>query len=147
MIRKSRARGSSLFLLELILAILFFSLASAVCLRLLTRARLLSRQAEALSYAVSECSKAAELVNASESLSDACSLIAAQYPDCTVEEHSGAALISSMSEDGQYELSVSLSQKELFLHADISMDSPGKESAEPIYQLEIVHHLQRRKTP
>ena len=38
------AKRSSLFLLELIIAILFFSLTSAVCVQIFVRAHLISRQ-------------------------------------------------------------------------------------------------------
>ena len=44
--------GSSLFLMELILAILFFSVASAVCVQLFARAHTASEQSAALNRAV-----------------------------------------------------------------------------------------------
>ena len=49
--RKNRAQSSTLFLLELILAILFFSLASAVCVQFFVKSRLLSRGAQNLNHA------------------------------------------------------------------------------------------------
>ncbi len=45
---RNRAQSSSLFLLELILAILFFSLASAVCVQFFVKSHLLSRDARNL---------------------------------------------------------------------------------------------------
>ena len=42
------AKRSSLFLLELIIAILFFSLTSAVCVQIFVRAHLISRQTQEL---------------------------------------------------------------------------------------------------
>lgn len=57
--RKANTR-SSLFLMELIIAILFFSLASAVCLRMFAKSHELSTDAAALNHAVSEASDMAE---------------------------------------------------------------------------------------
>ena len=49
MIRRSRAQSSSLFLMELILAILFFSVTSAVCVQFFVKSHLLSRDSKILS--------------------------------------------------------------------------------------------------
>lgn len=49
----SGKRGSELFLMELILAILFFSIASAVCVRLYADARLISETTKAENIGVS----------------------------------------------------------------------------------------------
>ena len=57
--RKANTR-SSLFLMELIVAILFFSLASAVCLRMFAKSHELSTEASDLNHAVSEASDLAE---------------------------------------------------------------------------------------
>ncbi len=53
---------SSLFLIELIIALLFFSLGSAVCVRAFARAHTLTVQARDLSFASSACSSAASVV-------------------------------------------------------------------------------------
>ena len=45
---------SSLFLLELILAVLFFSVASALCIQIFTKAHLMSQDARDLNFAVNE---------------------------------------------------------------------------------------------
>lgn len=60
---KSRA---SLFLIELIIAILFFSLGSAVCIQAFSKAALLSRSAADLSFASSQVSSAASVIRYSE---------------------------------------------------------------------------------
>ena len=51
---------SSLFLIELIIAIAFFSLASAVCLRLFVKSHLLSRETTELNTAVNLATSVAE---------------------------------------------------------------------------------------
>ena len=50
---------TSLFLIELILAILFFSLGSSICIRVFAQASLMSRSAADLSFASSQVSGAA----------------------------------------------------------------------------------------
>ncbi|MGN0413351.1 MAG: hypothetical protein ACI4FV_09970 [Lachnospiraceae bacterium] len=52
---------TSLFLMELIIAILFFSLACAVCIQLFFKAHQVSRKSEDLSSAVLWCENVAEL--------------------------------------------------------------------------------------
>lgn len=55
-----RRHRSSLFLLELILVIFFFSLASAVCIQLFVKAHLTERETEALNRAIPLAESAAE---------------------------------------------------------------------------------------
>lgn len=57
---------SSLFLIELILAILFFSLGSSICIRVFAQASLMSRSAADLSFASSQVSGAADFVRHSD---------------------------------------------------------------------------------
>ena len=71
MIRRSRAQSSSLFLMELILAILFFSITSAVCVQFFVKSHLLSRESKALAQAVNESTNNAVIFDASESTEDA----------------------------------------------------------------------------
>lgn len=59
--KKYNTHKSSLFLIELIIAIAFFALASGVCLRLFVKSHLLSREATQLSDAVNLASSAAEI--------------------------------------------------------------------------------------
>ena len=50
--KRTPAKRSSLFLLELIIAILFFSLTSAVCVQFFARAHQISRQTQELNAAL-----------------------------------------------------------------------------------------------
>ena len=68
--------------MELILAILFFSVASAVCVQFFVRSHLLSRDSNALNHAVSECSGIAEAVCTADSAEEAAALLQMLYPDC-----------------------------------------------------------------
>lgn len=81
--RKNRPRSSSLFLMELILAILFFSIASAVCVQFFVKSHLLSQNSNALSHAVNECAGAAEIMETSDSIADSVDMLKRLYPDGT----------------------------------------------------------------
>lgn len=65
-VTKTKSRGrrggsrSGLFLIELMIAILFFALASAVCMQLFTRAHLIARDSRDLGEAVNRTQIAAE---------------------------------------------------------------------------------------
>ena len=50
--RRTTARSSSLFLMELIIAILFFSVAASICVQFFVKARLMSQEAAQLDAAV-----------------------------------------------------------------------------------------------
>ncbi len=56
----NRRHRSSLFLLELILVIFFFSLASAVCIQLFVKAHLTEQETKALNHAIPLAESAAE---------------------------------------------------------------------------------------
>ena len=52
---------ASLFLMELIIAILIFSLSSALCVQLFAKAHLLSNKTKDLNHAISLCESVAEV--------------------------------------------------------------------------------------
>lgn len=157
-------RSSSLFLLELIFSILFFSVASAVCVLVFVRAHILSRDSRALQEAVTLCSNAAEASNASSSASEALASLAALYPEAAIAEPD--ANVRSASDPAIYQLSlgfdsnlescpaeaaenmavylwtVSLYEADGLLHCDAAMTKPdaGK-NTQGIYQLQTVHYL------
>lgn len=57
---KNKSSKSGLFLMELILSILFFSLSSAVCVQLFVKSHLISQQSVDLNSAVEWCQNIAE---------------------------------------------------------------------------------------
>lgn len=82
--RRTNARSSSLFLIELIISILFFAVASSVCVQFFVRARLMSRESAQLTEAVSACSTASETIASGDSLADIAAALSAVYPDASV---------------------------------------------------------------
>ena len=108
-----RPRTSSLFLLELIFSILFFSVASAICIQIFVRAHTLSRDARALHTAVSACSDAAEIGSNAGTAADA--------------------------DAAAYLLTADFSERGKLLRCKAIMTK--KNSSAEIYRLETVHYL------
>lgn len=153
---RNRAKSSSLFLLELILAILFFSLASAVCVQFFVKSHILSRDAQRLNHAVNECSGIAEIVNTSNGTEDAIDVITGIYPDASftdAEENGDVPSVSACifyneefapcsEKDCAYVLQAVLWEQGQMLTAGMTIGEVTKET--PIYELTVKHYLQRR---
>lgn len=148
--RKNRAQSSTLFLLELILAILFFSLASAVCVQFFVKSRLLSRGAQNLNHAVNECSGIAEIVNSSDSMDSALAVIQDIYQEADISREDSPTVNIYYDKNftpcktGQetFILKTALQLDDHMLTADISMEETKPDSS--FYQLTVRHYLQRR---
>ena len=119
---------SSLFLLELILAVLFFSVASALCVQIFTKAHLMSQDARDLNFAVNEVSSMAEQMP-DDSLQDAAAYYDSSYASCE-------------KADAVYVLTVHYEPEDTLLKAHISMDTVADNRN--IYTLDITKHRQRR---
>ena len=119
---------SSLFLLELILAVLFFSVASALCIQIFTKAHLMSQDARDLNFAVNEVSSMAE-----------------QMPDGTLQDAAAyydSNYASCKKADAVYVLTVHYEPEDTLLKAHISMDTVADNRN--IYTLDVTKHRQRR---
>ena len=93
--RTSNSR-SSLFLIELIIAILFFSLVSAVCLRAFARSHILTENARDLNAALMYVESTAELLRAGESV-EAQTFYSSSWDTC--EEKKAAYMITVKEKD------------------------------------------------
>lgn len=124
--QRNRANTSSLFLLELILAILFFSVASAVCVQIFVKSHLLSKDARILNFAVNEVSNAAELISSLNA--DQTIYYDSEFSECTEENASYQMAVTGASANS--------------LTVTIEMQSLSDEQI--IYSLEITKHQQRR---
>lgn len=148
MIRRNRANLSSLFLLELILAILFFSIASAVCVQFFVKSHLLSQDARKLNISVNEISSTAELIQVSEDIQSAIDLIHTEYPDSEASDVSkifvyyDSDFLPCAKAGAVYCLETSFTQKDFMLDAMLNMKE--QKDGKSIYSLTISHHLQRR---
>lgn len=134
MIRKNRPRSSSLFLMELILAILFFSVASAVCVQIFVKAHLLSRRAEAKRHAVTECTNAAETFKVSPADTSGTSFT---YFDRNFD--------LCEKKESAYCMKTVVTEENNMVRAQISMwEMKGEQKETPLYQLNTGRHLPER---
>lgn len=147
MIRRSRAKSSSLFLMELILAILFFSITSAVCIQFFVKSHLLSKESKALSQAVTECSNIAEIASVSDSAKEAISTLRDRYPnlqegnDSLVMLYYDDAFSPCEKEKAAYSLAASFSEENSMLNASMNVTGPD---GSVIYELNAGSHIPRR---
>lgn len=81
MSRYKQHNSASIFLMELIISIFIFVVATAVCMEIFATAKSYSSEANKLDLAVSECSSVAEVVYSSNSLSGAINTLSELYPD------------------------------------------------------------------
>lgn len=146
--RKNRAKSSSLFLLELILAILFFSIASAVCVQIFVKSHLWNVQAQALNLAVSECSGVAEIICSGNDTEQLFSQIQQLYPEAVIEDTTSTVSLyydhdmqACDTEAGLYCMTIRLTPDGTMISADITMND--LENNTSIYELQVIHHLQR----
>ncbi|MGN0402003.1 MAG: hypothetical protein ACI4HQ_07045 [Acetatifactor sp.] len=86
---------SSMFLMELIIAILFFSLASAVCIQLFAKSHIISNETVNQNYAISQAQNLAEIWYAAEGDLNQASLL---LQEGSVSED-GSSLILTFDED------------------------------------------------
>lgn len=135
MAQKTSSHSSSLFLLELILSILFFSIAAAICVQAFGKAHSLSRDAEVLSIAVNECSDAAEIILSADCMEDVYSLLTQAYPEIIQSDEK-----LCYSYDDTFQIIISYQLKSRMLHAHISFEEKASENS--IYELSIEHFLQ-----
>ena len=143
---------SSLFLLELILAVLFFSVASALCIQIFTKAHLMSQDARNLNFAVNEVSSMAEQISAgtlhsdtAASSGDTASDPSTQMPDDSLQAAAAyydSSYASCEKADAVYVLTVHYEPEDTLLKAHISMDTVADNRN--IYTLDVTKHRQRR---
>ena len=143
---------SSLFLLELILAVLFFSVASALCIQIFTKAHLMSQDARDLNFAVNEVSSMAEQISAdtlhpdtAASSDDTASDPSTQMPDDSLQDataYYNSSYASCEKADAVYVLTVHYEPEDTLLKAHISMDTVADNRN--IYTLDVTKHRQRR---
>ena len=78
------ARRSSLFLMELLIAILFFSIAAAVCVRIFVKSYTLEQENRELDHAVNLSASIGEIIRHSKGDLEVCSeLLENEYPTGT----------------------------------------------------------------
>lgn len=136
---KQPVRRSSLFLLELMISILFFSLASALCMLLFAKANSLERRSADLNHAVNACTSVAEILKTED---DVLSSLSEIYPDSSMDKniffvYYDKDWIPCTSENAEFILQLMLSKSGNLLSGDIQISK--KEAI--IYSLTVKKHL------
>lgn len=124
---------SSLFLLELILAVLFFSVASAFCVQIFIKAHLMSQDARDLNFAVNEISSIAEQLSTEDAL---------QAPATDSIRYYDKAYTPCAREDAVYTLTIHFNEADTMRTAEIEMTTTTDDQS--IYALQVHNHIQRR---
>jgi hypothetical protein len=138
--------------MELIISILFFSLASTVCIQLFVRSHTLSSDTVALNNAIIQAQNIAEIYNHSDGNP---SSILSYYPDADVDNATDSVYIyydDNWNTDGINETNAAYTARitseaadtENNVHATISIERYDKYDADGtdnIYMLELMHHI------
>ena len=139
--KRTQARASSLMLLELLLAILLFSVTAAICVQIFSKANLLGQESVALNRSVNHSSAIAEIVQVSDNRDAAVNAISAEYDKAAVSSKDGKTVITVYfdkssnlcdKKDASYKLTASLYTEGGMLYADIEADK--------YYKLSVKHY-------
>ena len=127
---------SSLFLIELIIAILFFSIGSAVCVRAFVKAHSLSTDAKDLSFASAQVSSMASVLKYTDR---SYASIREHFPDAAKSDDDFLVFYdeegtSCPEKDAVFTLHAETSEESGMIHAQIYMERAG---ADPLYELEL----------
>ena len=127
---------SSLFLIELIIAILFFSLGAAVCVQAFVKAHTVTEEARDLSFASSAVSSAASVVKYTDGTLDQ---IQAYFPEAFADGEDVSVCYDGgfapcPADQAVYTMRIHTGAQEDILTADIRMD--GRDG-EAIYALAL----------
>ena len=129
---KFPSRASSLFLMELIIAILFFCLTATACVQLFFKSHQLSEEAQILNDAVNICTNAAEVIAVSDDIG--ASVIKKYYDENMAE---------STEKECSYVMTVRTTvrtgESNNMINAAISMKNI--ENNEVIYSLDVCHNI------
>lgn len=126
--RKNASR-SGMLLLELMMAILIFSLSAAVCIQVFVKAHDLSGRAEDLAQAVNSCGSAAEILRTADSHREGLDLLEQMCTQTQREE----SLFRGRLEDAALE--ISWQEDQGLITYTISCLN---ENRSPVYSLELV---------
>lgn len=153
---QKQIRSSSIFLIELILAIFFFSLASAVCVQIFVKSHLLSQSSQQLNFAVRECGSVAELLTTADGLSHFGLQLASLYPQAeqsdfpTVTLYYDRQFCPCDSHNAIYRLTFTLtdisasfrgSTADAFNTYETTLLFEDLSSKSTIYRLDVSHHI------
>ena len=139
---QKHVRSSGIFLIELILAIFFFSLASAVCVQIFVKSHLLSKDAEKLNFAVNECSSIAELITATDCTSPMTLYYDFEFTPCDQANATYQLVVSFKDLSDTFS-----SSTEPFTTYDAHILFEELSTKASIYSLNVTHHIAKEVQP
>lgn len=135
--KRKTSRRSSLFLLELIIAILFFCICAAVCVRFFVKAHTVSQDTKDLDMAVNQAATFAELFRSND---DLLAQLKAQCPDGVLSDNGSAFTLyydkdwTPCKESSKtFSLAISINEKISLETAEFSVSRVGV--TKPVYTL------------
>ncbi len=133
---KNKSSKSGLFLMEMILSVLFFSLSSAVCIQLFVKSHLISQQSVDLNRAVEYCQNVAEaFYGCNGDLTEMMLL----FDNCSQDPLDESTYLL---EEQPYTISVTVQEKDGMLICNIA----AYKSSDIIYDLEV-HLFPQKEVP
>lgn len=146
--KKQTSNRSGLLLMEIIIAILFFSVISAICLQLFVKSHTFSRNSEELDSAVNQVSSAAELIRSTEMErpDDIPAVFKDYYPDLKADGdvthiYYDKDFKPCRKSDAAYSMEISLTSAENRVYSyNLSMSKAGSSAC--IYELDITTYQQ-----
>ena len=139
---------STLFLLELIIAIFFFSVASTVCIQLFAKSHLLSKQTINENHAVTQTQNLAEsfLVADGNLLEMKKHFPNAKYKDNSLALYFDKDWNFCNADKAHFvaTLDYALTDNNLCT-ADISVSTYNSDTTKVLYSIELIHHIKERR--
>lgn len=135
----SSSSRSGLLLMEIIIAILFFSLSSAICLQLFVKAHNLGQDTRELDMAVRQASSVADVLSQSE---QSVELLREFYPDADIDDAQSHIYFDQSfqpcgSEASRYTLDISAAVDDARTSV-YTISVYDSEAGEEIYSLEVM---------
>ena len=123
-----RARSSVMFLTELMFAILFFAICSAICVHIFVKSHILTQEASETEYALSACDSAAELAASADDLFEVIELFKTAYPllESTAYDEAGNDITAGDAAENE---------TELLIFYDGSGQACGRENAQYVQEI------------
>ncbi len=135
---RQRLSAGNLLLLELILALIFFSLTMSATMSVFGRAYEMSKEAAGIDMALAQSNSAIEIVRSADTYEEIRDILTGNGftspEEGKYEKEYG---------DGRYNMELTLSKEGNLLTADVScLDTGhGEDTAEPLYEISIKHAL------
>ena len=141
---------TSIFLMEIIISVLLFSLASAVCVKLFVHTHIRNNDTHALTRAISEAQSVTEIIRstADAELTETNDAFCTYYPLGDIS-HNGNSLTMNLFYDqdflpcnaglSKFKASVDLQVKDTFCYIDIEIQNDKNESIFSIHTQKYIH--------